>query len=77
MTKTLPHDPHNRNNERADTASEALRQFQLVTGTDDEDALGDLLCNLIHWCDRNNFDFEAALLRARMHYEAETEEAPS
>ncbi len=76
MTKTLPPDPHNRNNERAECAGEALRQFQLVTGADEEDALGDLLCNLLHWCDRNHFDFEAALARARMHYDAETGEAP-
>jgi hypothetical protein len=26
----------------------------------------------MHWSDRNNFDFEAALNRARMHYQAET-----
>ena len=76
MKKTLPLDPHDMNDERADTAGEALRQFQLLTGADDEDALGDLLCNLIHWCDRNHFDFEAALSRARMHYEAETGEEP-
>ena len=45
-----------------------------MTGTDYEDALGDLLCDLMHWSDRSNFDFEAALSRARMHYEAETTE---
>lgn len=37
-----------------------------------EDSLGDLLCDQMRWSDRNNFDFEAALCRARGHYEAET-----
>jgi hypothetical protein len=60
------------NDNRAEWAAEALRQFQSITGTDDEDALGDLLCDLMHWSDRNNYDFDAALSRARMHYEAET-----
>jgi len=26
----------------------------------------------MHWCDRNNFDFDAALFRAQGHYQAET-----
>jgi hypothetical protein len=60
------------NNDRAEWAAAALRHFQCITGTDYEDALGDLLGDLMHWCDRNNFDFELALNRARGHYEAET-----
>jgi hypothetical protein len=70
--KALPPDPDNMNSDRAEWAASALRQFQCVTGTDYEDSLGDLLCDLMHWCDRNNFDFEAAFSRARGHYEAET-----
>jgi hypothetical protein len=42
------------------------------TGTDQEAALGDLLADLMHWTDRNGQDFDAALDRARGHYEAET-----
>lgn len=72
MTNPLPGDPENMNSDRASWASAALREFQRVTGTDDEDRLGDLLCDLMHWCDRNDLDFDAALSRARMHYEAET-----
>jgi hypothetical protein len=26
----------------------------------------------MHWCDRNNYDFDASFERARGHYEAET-----
>jgi len=74
----LPPDPENMNDDRAQWAQAALRAFRKATGADAEEALGDLLCDLMHWSDRNNFDFEAALDRARMHYEAETtaEEAP-
>ena len=70
--KALPPDPDNMNDDRAEWAASALRQFQCVTGTDYEDALRDLLGDLMHWCDRNDFDFELALNRARGHYEAQT-----
>jgi hypothetical protein len=39
----LPPDPENMNGDRAEWAGAALRHFQCVTGTDYEDALGDLL----------------------------------
>lgn len=68
----LPPDPEGMNDKRAGWAATALKAFQDETGADDEDALGDLLGDLMHWCDRHNFDFEAALERARGHYEAET-----
>jgi hypothetical protein len=72
MRKLPPPDPDNMNNDRAEWAAAALRHFQCTTGTDYEDALADLLGDLMHWCDRDNFDFEAALFRARGHYRAET-----
>jgi hypothetical protein len=75
--RTLPPDPENQNDDRATWAATALRAFRKATGTDEEDALGDLLADLMHWSDRNNFDFDAALDRARMHYEAETADADS
>lgn len=68
----LPPDPENMNDERARWAASALRAFRRATGADAEEALSDLLSDLMHWSDRNVFDFEAALDRARMHYEAET-----
>jgi hypothetical protein len=64
------------NASRAKWAGAALRQFQCVTGTDDEDALGDLLCDLMHWSDRNNYDFDLALARAQGNYEEETSAPP-
>lgn len=69
---TLPPDPEGMNDTRAAWADTAIRAFQEATGTDD-DALGDLLTDLMHWSDRNNYDFESALCRATGHYEAETE----
>jgi hypothetical protein len=76
--RTLPPDPENMNGDRAKWARAALRTFRKATGADVEEALGDLLADLMHWSDRNSFDFDAALERARTHYEAETagEETP-
>lgn len=68
----LPPDPEGMNDRRAEWAAAALRAFMEATGTDEEDALGDLLADLMHWADRNNFDFESALDRARSHYVEET-----
>lgn len=68
----LPPDPENMNDSRAEWAGLALSAFMERTGADQEDALGDLLGDLMHWSDRNNFDFELALERARWHYDAET-----
>jgi hypothetical protein len=70
--RNLPPDPEKMNGNRAEWAGAAIRHFQCCTGTDIDDALCDLLCDLMHWADRNDFDFEAQLRRASMHYEAET-----
>jgi hypothetical protein len=70
---SLPPDPDNRNDERAEWASAALARLMDITSCDLCDAPGDLLANLMHWADRNNMDFEEVLTRARGHYEAETQ----
>lgn len=72
MKKQLPPDPEKQNDDRAKWAGIALAQFQSETGTEDADALCDLLCNLMHWADRHNEDFDAELTRARNHYDVET-----
>lgn len=69
----LPPDPEGMNDDRARWAGVALTAFRRETGADREDAVGDLLGDLMHWCDRAGFDFAIALDRARMHYEAETQ----
>ena len=60
------------NDSRAAWAGQAIRQFAITTGTDEEDALSDLLADLMHWCDRRQVPFDRELARARDHYEAET-----
>ena len=74
--RKLPPDPEGKNDKRAAWAGAALATFITQTGTDEENAVGDLLGDLMHWCDRNNYDFEAALARARWHYKAETAGEP-
>lgn len=73
---TLPPDPDNLNNDRAMWAARALSVFQTLVGTDHGDALCDLLCDLMHWADRDGTNFQTELARAREHYTAETEEVP-
>jgi hypothetical protein len=65
-------DPDGQNARRAEWAAIALDAFQGETGTDDEDVLADLLCDLLHWCDREGYAFKEALRRGKSHYEAET-----
>ena len=62
------------NLDRAEWAAAALRHFQCTTGTDYADALPDLLCDLMHWSDRENISLQTALETARKHYDAECEE---
>ncbi len=59
------------NLDRAKWADKAILAFREQTGCDHEDSLGDLLGDLMHWADARNFDFEAALDRARQHYKEE------
>lgn len=61
------------NDTRAETAQTAIDAFQRATRTDDDDALPDLLCNLMHWADQRNIDFLAMLNRGASHYQAEVE----
>lgn len=69
----LPPDPEKMNDKRAKWAGVALAAFISETSTDEGDALGDLLGDLMHWADRAGFDFGDALDRATCHYRLETE----
>jgi hypothetical protein len=75
--RNLPPDPDGKNDHRAAWAGAALATFMQVTGSEKEDALGDVLTDLMHYSDRHNYDFDAALDRARWHYEAETGREPT
>jgi hypothetical protein len=68
----LPPDPEGMNDSRAGWAADAVTAFRSATGTDEGDAVSDLLADLMHWCDRHGQDFGHQLTRARDHYAAET-----
>jgi hypothetical protein len=72
----LPPDPDELNDSRAIWAGAAVTIFMDITGTGEEDALGDLLADLMHWADRHGHDFGAALDCARAHYREETASYP-
>jgi len=65
------------NLDRANRADKAVLAFREQTGCDHEESLGDLLGDLMHWATVRNHDFNAALDRARHHYEAECQEENS
>jgi hypothetical protein len=65
------------NERRAEWAQCAIDAFIETTGTDPEDALSDLLCDIMHWCDiaeNESPGFDAELDRAKGHYEYEVVE---
>ena len=70
-TIMLPPDPDGQNGDRAGWAQKALAAFKEETHCDDEDTLCDLLCDLMHQCDRDGVSFDEQLDRARSHYKVE------
>lgn len=50
-------DEEGKNDDRAEWARQALETFQAATGTDDCDAIGDLIADLAHLCDREGERF--------------------
>lgn len=68
----LPPDPDGQNDDRAEWADTALNAFMRVTRTDHEDAVSDLLADLMHYCDRQGWNFEDELRRGSEHYHEET-----
>jgi len=57
MTITTEVQPSSMNHQRAAWADAAVLTFMHETGTDVEDVLGDLLCDLMHWAAREGHDF--------------------
>ena len=70
----LPPDPDNKNDERAEWGEIAIQAFREAVDADIYSALPDLLCDLMHWADRQTDlpSFDEALSRARSHYSEET-----
>lgn len=61
---------------RARRARRALVSYRHDSGLTDADgldtAIADLICDLLHLCNRSGLDCQRVLARARMHYDAET-----
>ena len=70
-TQWTSHPREPSNTDRAAWAATALHAFRHQTGADPEDALADLLADLMHWCDSSGHDFETEFRRAAHHYECE------
>jgi len=75
--KQLPPDPDGMNGDRAKWAQTAIDTFEKTTGTDSEDAMSDLLADLMHLADRKETEFADELRRATANYEAETYGGPN
>ena len=78
---SIPADPENRNDERAEAARLTLKTFAKTYGELDELAgvgsltrqnVIDLLANLAHMCDRSDIDLLGCIEIARIHYSEET-----
>lgn len=67
-----PPDPDNANDRRSASANEGLKAFAEGAEAEPEDALADLLCNLMHLCDRTGQDFLKEFGRAGRNYLEET-----
>lgn len=59
---------------RAAFADGVLSDVIMETGCEHGYALGNLLCDLMHWAVFNEFDFELVLDRARDHFQQEVAE---
>jgi hypothetical protein len=63
------------NMRRRQWAHAALSAFGVDTGqhlnTDEQDMVGDLLGDLMHYCEQRDIDFEDRLRSGRMHFDAE------
>jgi hypothetical protein len=70
---TLKPDPESMKRHHAECAAAAIRHFMRDTGTNWGDAVSELLCDLMHFCNReDDFDFNRELDRARTYYEVDT-----
>lgn len=72
----LPPDPDGLNDERAKWAQTALNAFVIETGADPEDALADLISDLMHLAPRLGLDFKDEFDRASRNYTGETTYEP-
>lgn len=60
------------NERRVNAACTAIQNYE--QDRDQEEALTDLLSDLMHWADIYAVDFDTMLERARVHHDAEVED---
>lgn len=75
MTKEMPndHEEHaEQNRARRLRAARIVEAYRREVGGDAEDALADLLCDLMHGADVSEYDFDVELEKARAHYRVES-----
>ena len=74
---SLPSDPEDMNDARAEWAGDSLAYFAKKHGEEEEGCeaqnLADLLADLAHYCDRNGLSLDGCLTTAQMHYAEETD----
>ena len=59
------------NNQKADAAANALDAYGDGFSDPDDGTFSVLLADLMHYCDREDMDFDHELAKARMHHDAE------
>lgn len=72
--ETVEQDPMSMNAQRAAWAHAAVMTFIEQTRSDYQDAVADLLCDLMHLCDRDGMIFADELARAANHHAEECRE---
>ena len=65
------------NTDRANRAFYAIAHRIHATGADTDDAVTDLLADLMHFCNQCGIDFDDQLSRATDHYAEEREYDPA
>jgi hypothetical protein len=70
--RTLPPDPEKMNADRAKRAHDMMQEFWHVTDDVPEHPFAEILCDFMHWADRNGVHFDDSLARAREYYSLET-----
>ena len=66
-----PMDTTDDNEEHAELGDRALDPIVIANGCDSYEALIDTLANLMHMCNRDDIDFDAALSIAAVHFAEE------
>lgn len=69
----LPPNADGLNEVRADRADLAIQTFLIESSAEWDGSVRDLLCAMMHWCDKYGEDFEEALDCARVDYRDQTD----